>query len=305
VNAVEGGIVVDSCAYIWQLGAMFRHRGPNLGVAALWSPWSNLWLGLGLCLWVNIAVASPSTPNQTVQVEQPAPESAHWCAPELTPLSDTVCYYSPSSESAEGKTNTLVIFLHSLVSAAPKAAWEQQLRMRRLADTYRFTILIPRGRPGLGPGRDVNTLAWPTAEKLQREHEAELHEEWNAAIERAEGLHGTFARRFVIGFSNGAYYATSLAFREAFICDGFALFAGGSGSKYHRLAAAKAKRRTPMFVGFGTLDPDNPQQRALVTLLKQLGWPHHSLAAKVGHTVAAEQLRAALRFLGHPGVADK
>lgn len=292
---------------------MFRHRGPNLGVAALWS--------LVLCLWVNAVWADDATSKETKQktarvtshaadepvvgAEQGSTEHAHWCAPELTPLTSNVCYYSPSSESTEAKTDTLVVFLHSLVSAGPKAAWEQQLRMRRLADTYRFTILIPRGRPGLGPGRDPATLAWPTAERLQREHETELLGEWNAAIQQAEGRHGAFARRFVIGFSNGAYYATSLAFREAFTCDGFALFAGGSGSKYQRLAAAKAKRRTPMFVGYGTLDPDNPQQRSLVTLLKQLGWPHHSLAAKVGHTVAAEQLRAALRFLGHPGVADK
>lgn len=297
---------------------MFRHRGPSLGVAALRS--------LVLCLWVNTALAnkpvtshatkpktegaapgaSGAVPDETVgETDEGTAEQAHWCAPELTQLGERVCYYSPSSESADGKTDTLVIFLHSLVSAAPKAAWEQQLRMRRLADTYRFTILIPQGRPGFGPGRDPKTLAWPTAEQLQREHEAELLAEWNAAIHQAEGLHGSFARRFVIGFSNGAYYATSLAFREVVTCDGFALFAGGSGSKYQRLAAAKAKRRTPMFVGFGTLDPDNPQQRSLVQLLKQLGWPHHSLAAKVGHTVAAEQLRAALRFLGHPGVADK
>jgi predicted esterase len=213
----------------------------------------------------------------------------HWCAPGLT-------------ASSEQATGTLVIFLHSLVSAAPTAAWEQQLRMQRLADSYDFTILIPQGRPGLGPGRDPGVLAWPTAQELQVQYETELLAEWRAGVERARALGGAFARVFLIGFSNGAYYATSLTFRERFPCDGVAVFAGGSGSKYQRLTAARAKRRTPMFVGYGTLDPDNRQQRALVSLLKALGWPHRALAAKVGHTVAAEQLRAALRFLGHPGI---
>lgn len=171
--------------------------------------------------------------------------------------------------------------------------------MQRLANSYNFTILIPQGRPGLGPGRDPGVLAWPTAQELQVQYEAELLAEWRAGVAQAEKLHGAFARVFLIGFSNGAYYATSLTFRERFVCDGVAVFAGGSGAKYQRLTASRAKRRTPMFVGYGTLDPDNRQQRALVALLKALGWPHRALAAKVGHTVASEQMRAALGFLGH------
>lgn len=260
---------------------------------------------------VNHVAADPrlaASGDASTATVEPGPEVAreHWCAPELTRLMDTVCYYTPLSQPQyESKgtpdSGTLVIFLHSLVSAQPKAAWEQQIRMRRLANTYGFTILIPRGRPGFGPGRDPGTLAWPTAQQLQREHEAELLSEWEEAIRRANALHGAFQRVFLVGFSNGAYYATSLAFRERFANDGVAVFAGGSGNKYHRLTAARAKRRVPMFVGYGTLDPDNPQQRSLVSLLKQLGWPHRAMAAKVGHTVSSEQLRAALRFLGHPG----
>lgn len=228
--------------------------------------------------------------------------SAHWCAPTLTKLTSRLCYYSPSRKQPTSDAGTLVIFLHSLVSAAPMAAWEQQQRMQRLADTYGFSILVPQGRPGLGPGRSPDVLAWPTAQELQAQHEAELLAEWQAGVNQAQALHGNFARVFLIGFSNGAYYATSLTFRERFACDGVAVFAGGSGSKYQRLTASRAKRRTPMFVGYGTLDPDNKQQRALVSLLETLGWPHRALAAKVGHTVASEQMRAALRFLRHPNV---
>jgi len=228
--------------------------------------------------------------------------SAHWCAPTLTKLTSRLCYYSPSRDEPASDAGTLVIFLHSLVSAAPMAAWDQQQRMQRLADTYGFTMLIPRGRPGLGPGRSPDVLAWPTAQELQAQHEAELLAEWHAGVNQAQTLSGRFARVFLIGFSNGAYYATSLTFRERFACDGVAVFAVGSGSKYQRLTASRAKQRTPMFVGYGTLDPDNKQQRALISLLKALGWPHRALAAKVGHTVASEQMRAALRFLGHPNV---
>lgn len=266
-----------------------------------------------LACWMLLLVSGLLSPDAHAQPEgeranaaqdqgsEPGGEvaAAHWCASGLTRLTARLCYYSPEF-AADEDAGTLVVFLHSLVSAAPGAAWEQQLRMQRLADTYRFTILIPQGRPGLGPGRDPDVLAWPTAQELQTQHEPDLLAEWQAGLERAKSLHGPFARVLLVGFSNGAYYATSLTFRERFMCDGVAVFAGGSGGKYQRLTASRAKRRVPMFVGYGTLDPDNRQQRALVSLLKTLGWPHRALAAKVGHTVASEQMRAALRFLGHP-----
>src|SRR5690606_3525987 len=109
----------------------------------------------------------------------------------------------------------------------------------------------------------------------------------------------SFTRTLVFGFSNGAYYATSLAFRERLDADGVAVFAGGSGSKLHNLQASRAKKRIPLFVAYGSKDPDHPQQEALVRLLQQLKWPHSQLASRVGHTVADAQVRAALRYLGH------
>lgn len=242
--------------------------------------------------------SAPAMNVATAVQTAPAP----WCAPTLTVLTDRMCYYSPASQVSAADGGTLIIFLHSLVSGAPGAAWEQQQRMQRMADTYHFTMLVPQGHPGLGPGRDPNVLAWPTAQELQLQYEAELLREWTDGKTRAEALHGKFARVLLVGFSNGAYYASSIAFRERFDCDGVAIFAGGSGSKYQRLTAARAKKRVPIFVGYGLQDPDKPRQRQMIDMLRALGWPHRALAAKVGHTVASEQVRAALRYLGHPGL---
>ncbi len=228
-----------------------------------------------------------------------ARDAAAWCAPELSELSPQVCIYRPSVPAAT-EDRTLVLFLHSLIGAAPKAAWDQQRRMARNAESYGFTALVPRGRPGLGPGRDPEVLAWPTAEDLQRKFEAELLAEWTTAIELAKRKHGPFARILLFGFSNGAYYASNLAFRQAIDIDGVAVFAGGSGSKYQRLLAARAKRRVPLFIGYGIQDPDHRRQQEMVEMLRQLQWPHRALPAKVGHTVSDSQIRAALSYLGHP-----
>jgi predicted esterase len=228
---------------------------------------------------------------------------AHWCAPELRVVASGVCFHQPKGEERRRSDGgrTLVIFLHSLIGASDGAAWEQQRRLRGAAETHGFTTLIPRGRPGLGPGRDPTVLGWPTALELQERHEEELLEEWRVARAEAERIAGPFERVLLFGFSNGAYYAESLAFRERLPIDGVAIFAGGSGSKYQRLLATRAKRRIPMFLGYGTLDPDRFRQEALHQMLRQIDWPHRALSAAIGHTVSDRQLDAALAFLGHEG----
>jgi dienelactone hydrolase len=223
-------------------------------------------------------------------------EAPAWCAPELQSITNTICACVEEA-SAAGKPRTLVIFLHSLVGVDSKWAWEQQRLMARTAKAHGFTALMPRGRPGFGPGRDPKVLAWPTAKELQEAHESEVIAEWASARAELEKRTGPFERVLVFGFSNGAYYATSLALRGKLDVDGYGVFAGGSGGKYSRLLAAKAERRVPIFVGYGTKDPAHPGQRALVRLLAELGWPHRVRAEAIGHTVSDAQIRRALAFL--------
>jgi predicted esterase len=247
------------------------------------------------------ATPSPSAPS-------PASTAAaeRWCAPELEAIGEMVCFISPAAAAqAEGKAaegasagdRTLVIFLHSLMGATGDFRWQQQRLVARMANAYGFTAIMPRGRPGIGPGRDPAVLAWPTASKMQEEYEDELVAEWMSAKAEAEKRVGPFKRVLVFGFSNGAYYATSLALRGRLEVDGYGVFAGGSGGKYLRLLAARAPRRAPIFVGYGTKDPDHRHQRELVSLLRSMGWEHRVKADRIGHTVSDAQIRGALAFL--------
>jgi predicted esterase len=229
-----------------------------------------------------------------------APPERPWCAPEVEALTETVCAYAPATEAAhatEGKPRTLVIFLHGLTQRDSEWGWGQQRLMLRLAKAYGLTALIPRGRPGFGPGRDPAVLAWPTAQELQELHEDSVLEEWATARAELERRTGPFDRVLVFGFSNGAYYATSLALRGKLDVDGYGVFAGGSGGKYSRLLAGRAARRVPLFVGYGTKDKAQRDPRGLVRMLKGMGWPHRAKVERIGHTVSDSQIRAALEFL--------
>jgi len=235
------------------------------------------------------------------------PAQKPWCASELETLREGVCYYEAEApaEGAPGgsakvhaEPDTLVLYLHTLVGTGSTWQWEQQRIMWTAAKTYGFSVLMPRGRPGVGPKRAADVLAWPTSPKAQEAIEQELVDEWQELRQTLElRRKRPFRRVWVFGFSNGAYYATSLALRARLPVDGYAVFAGGAGSKYNLIQGSKAARRAPIFVGYGTRDPARADMKDLVAILKKLGWSHQSLAQPVGHIVTHEQLRRAVHFL--------
>lgn len=220
-----------------------------------------------------------------------------WCAPELTALGEHTCFFEPEREPKQASSRVLVIFLHGLVGDGSSWQWEQQRLMARTAAAYGFSALMPRGRLGIGPGRDPAVRAWPNSAQAQRAVESEVLAELSETRRAVELQRGTFDKVLVFGFSNGAYYAASLALRGKLAVDGYGVFAGGSGNRYDELLAAKAERRVPIFVGYGTRDPDHRRQKQLAALLRRQGWPHRAKAANVGHTVTDAQIRGALSFL--------
>jgi predicted esterase len=218
-----------------------------------------------------------------------------WCAPELDVLGEHSCFFSPKSQHQK-PTRVLVVFLHGLVGEGSSWQWQQQRLMVRAAEAHGFSALMPRGRLGIGPGRDPAVRAWPNSRQAQQAVEGEVLAELVETRRAVEQQRGRFDKVLVFGFSNGAYYAASLALRGKLDVDGYGVFAGGSGNKYDALLAASTQRRVPVFVGYGTRDPDHKRQRQLVALLRKQGWRHRAKAASVGHTVTDDQIRGALAF---------
>jgi predicted esterase len=147
---------------------------------------------------------------------------------------------------------------------------------------------------------------WPNGVAAQAENEKPILDEWARAKALLEEKSGKpFERVWVFGFSNGAYYATSLALRgrlsatDAVVhVDGFASFAGGSGEAYLERAAKAASTRTPLFVAWGGKDKAHPDQVKLSRMLKRLRWPTASEGApRAGHVMTDHQAASAIRFL--------
>lgn len=218
-----------------------------------------------------------------------------WCAPELETLPHDVCY-AKGPASPAGK-RTLVVFLHGLTKLGSGWQYNPQKGMVRAGKRLGFSVLAPRGRTGLGDKAEKDeTISWPTS---NRTVEDEVISEWmdaKALIEKRDGA--PFDEVFVIGFSNGAYFASSLALRGKLDVDGYGIFAGGSAGKGTVASSKNVKNRRPVFLAIATKDETTSKKaKELGKALKELKWPHASMSKPVGHTIGDEQLDKSLSYL--------
>lgn len=252
------------------------------------------------------ATAAPppgAPPGATPPATAPPAELA-WCIPELTALEGDVCWApspaTPPPPKSESKgpppRRALVIFLHGLLEDGK--AWQHPIQrgMLALARQHDFALLAPRGLNGVGPGSLPNQIAWPARVDVRAQEDELLAKIQRARLEAERREGAPYDEVFVFGFSNGAYYASSLALRGRLLeVDGYAAFAGGSARSR---PSATGPARKPIFVGVASADRTTVQRsRELVRALRRAGWPHRAMEAKVGHTVADAHLRGALRYL--------
>jgi predicted esterase len=239
----------------------------------------------------------PTTPVASPSAQGPAaaPASDPWCPPGVETLAGEICYVPAP---AKAQRRTLVIFLHGLTDVG--SGWQHAMvrGMAQGGQRWGYAVLAPKGRVGIGPGRKASQIAWPTAEAARVQHEDEIVASWEAARRFVEAREGAaFDEVFVMGFSNGAYYASSLALRGRLDVDGYAVFAGGSAPAGSERAARGVKNRRPVFVGIASRDDTAKKGRELAAALRRLGWPHEASSRPVGHVVADVQLDRALAWL--------
>jgi predicted esterase len=231
---------------------------------------------------------------------QPAQSTAtesRWCAPEFEVVGSEICHAAPPTR--DRSPDTLVVFLHGVIQPDTEWQWAQQRAMARAALKLGVEVLMPRGRRGIGPRGMEDWWTWPTGVRARRAVEDQLVGEWQEAQRRLEGQRSAAFRRVVLmGFSNGAYYAASLALRGRLRVDGYALFAGG-GAAHLEKQARKIRLRPPIYVGYGGRDHMGKRDaRAFGAVLRRLGWRHKFAGSpSAGHSMPDAQVRQALEFL--------
>jgi predicted esterase len=203
-------------------------------------------------------------------------ESKPYCAPEVGELSHHVCYFD-GGVPADGR-KTLVVYLHGSLAKTPGFFYMQQRAMALHAKRHNFTVVMPTS-PSDGFG-----YVWPTSQQAQKDQEAGVLAGIAKARKDIEAKVGhKFDETFVVGFSSGAYYGSSVAVRGVLDVDGYIVLAGGSS--WVKSDAAKSKR-APIFVGVSAADPQTANHsRAFAGSLAAMGWPFKVEERNAGHMV--------------------
>ena len=245
-----------------------------------------------LLLLVPLLAGGHATIARGAGAEPTKSNPSSWCAPEVETLPGGICHVDGRREGRR----TLVIFLHGLIARGTTWQWTQHRAMARNARNLGFAVIMPTAPP-VGPGGSGG-FAWPGG-ALSRESEEALIEPWMAARRLLEARSGSpFEEVFVMGFSSGAYYASSLALRGRLDVGGYAVFAGGAASTR---PGADVKRRAPIFVGVCAKNPETAVgARALGSSLASWNWPSRVDEQPIGHMFGDVHVAHALRYLrGH------
>jgi predicted esterase len=222
-----------------------------------------------------------------------------WCTDGMPALSDDVCYVLP--EGASGPPKALLVYLHGIVPPVPDSPQKRTVQGAVLAASTRAGVaaLVPRGRRGIGPGRERDWWAWPTTAEAHAQLTAGIVARWADAKRALEQLAGApFERTYLAGSSNGAYYVTALALRgdvpaAGFPVDGFGAMSGGAASS---APAARIEAR-PFYVGFGAYDAESATRaRSLAALLGAAHWPVRLAEHPFGHGAHEVYLDEAFAF---------
>lgn len=242
--------------------------------AVLSALWSGLLLPV-LLLATDASAEERASAKKTAKATKGDTGPKPWCAPEVSELSDHTCWFDGGTP-ADGR-RTLVVYMHGAYAATPGFQWLQQRAMAFHAKRHGFTVLLPTA-----PRSDVGYV-WPTSQKAQEEQEAKILagiKKSRAELEKRAGK--PFDEVFVVGFSSGAYYSSSLAVRGGLDVDGFIVLAGGSGWARE----ATPHKRAPIFVGVSAADPQTAgHSRGFAGSLAALKWPFKVEERNAGHMV--------------------
>jgi predicted esterase len=209
-----------------------------------------------------------------------------WCSDETEALPNGLCYIDGGQKD---ESRTLVVFLHGMIGKDVDWQWLQERALTRQAKQSKFEAIFARA-PLTSGG-----YVWPGSLAAQETSEQELIDGWNEARAFLEKRNGRrYDKVFLMGFSSGAYFVSSLALRGRVDFDGYAVFAGGAGG----LAAPDVAHKAPVFVGVCAEDRQTASHsRGFGGALAARGWPHRVDEQPIGHMFGDVHVAHAIAYL--------
>jgi len=212
------------------------------------------------------------------------------CATGLEGIAGGGCFSAPESPGPW----PLVLYLHGIYDpAAATEELDRQARVAELGKARGFAVLALTGHVGECSAPEYAArICWPSNEHNEGDAPAFVAE-WNTPLAAAANR-GASIERYVLGFSNGGYFAGLLAERALFDADAFVIARGGP------VMPVKASgQKVPLLLSMSEDDPSYEEMQRLDTELTQAEWPHERYAAHGGHALPNGDITAALEFFSN------
>jgi predicted esterase len=246
-------------------------------------------LGAGVVLYRQPWATSTEMPlTGAVSTASAAPDDppADWCAPGFEPIRGGGCFASSTTKAAP-----LIVYLHGRYARA--AASDEVDRQRRLgarATALGFAVLALRGRLGACTSPDLASwYCWPSNE-TNADAGADFVNGWTSALADAQERAGS-NRRFLLGFSNGGYFAGLVASRGLLEFEALVVAHGGPVEPVHPLHGAP-----PMLLLSADDDVAQDEMIRFDQDLSREHWAHDSYARAGGHGLTDLDIDTSLTF---------
>jgi len=225
------------------------------------------------------------------EAEAPPEPLADWCAPGFDAI-EGGCLATPRA----GHAASLIVYLHGRY--ARDVAGDEVDRQRRLAihaTAKGLAVLALRGRLGACSAAELASwYCWPSNE-TNADAGHEVVGGWTRTLAAAQ-TRTAARRRYVLGFSNGGYFAALIAARGLLDADAFVVAHGGPVEPVLPL------RGTPPLLLLSA--DDDVAQDEMIRFDVELGrahWAHDSYARGGAHGLGDEDIEAALTFFARAG----
>jgi predicted esterase len=215
---------------------------------------------------------------------KPTDDAPAWCARETEELPGDVCYLAGGA----GAHRTLVVFLHGAIAKGTTWQHNHQRGLLGLAKGNHVDVIFPKA-----PLSDKGYV-WQGPRVLDEEDR--LVEGWMRAKQLLEKRAGRpYEEVFVMGFSSGAYFASTLAMRGRLDVDGYAVLAGGSSAPP---PPKPVRHWAPVFVGVCANDTTSANDsRAFAAALATANIPRAVSEQPIGHGMSHVHFAYAISYL--------
>jgi len=157
-----------------------------------------------------------------------------------------------------------------------------------------FAVVVPRGKRGLCAWKAelMDHFCWPQETEDPQAYK-NVVAEWDRVLWQVDAImEGGTHKRYVLGFSNGGYFAAYLAAHGMFPAQAYAVVNGGPVGP-----PVKPAKAPPVLLQSADGDPEQaPKMKELHEGLAKVGWLHAFCTRPGAHALAAQDVDAAVRF---------